>query len=177
MKVVLVLVCAAVLAGCGSSEESVKTKAAPPGDDQLRTYEAEFRPSDYDAEIRRLLTEDKEKSSPQIQNGGQNVRPQPLEVVPGFRVQVFSSSNIDLAKAKKQEMEVRFPEVPFYLEYDAPSYKIRGGNFLTRFDADRFLRDITAEGYRDAWIVPERVFRNEAPGSNAPREGESAKQK
>lgn len=158
MKGILVLLCAALLAGCGSSEKSVRTKGAPPGDNPLRTYEAGFRPSDYDAEIRELLNEGKTKPSPRILEGGQGVRPQPLELVPGFRVQVFSSSNIDQAKARKEEIEQKFPGVTFYLVYDAPSYKIRGGNFLTRFDADQFLRDITAEGYGDAWVVPEKVY-------------------
>jgi hypothetical protein len=177
MKSVLVIACAAVLAGCGSSEKSLETQGAAPGDDQLRAYEADFRPSDFDAEIRGLLTADKAAPSSPIQNEGQGARAEPLEVVPGFRVQVFSSSNIDQAKARRKEIEMRFPEVPFYLEYDAPSYKVRGGNFLTRFDADRFLKEITAEGYRDAWIVPERVFRNQAPSSSPLREGESAEQK
>jgi hypothetical protein len=154
----LVFLCAALLAGCGSSEKSVKNKGTPTGEDQLRTYEAGFRPSDYDAEIRGLLNEGKTKPPPQTLEGGQGVRPQTLELVPGFRVQVFSSSNIDQAKAKKEEMELRFPGVRFYLVYDAPSYKIRGGNFLTRFDADRFLKDVTTEGFSDAWVVPEKVY-------------------
>ena len=177
MKRFLVLLCAAVFAGCGSSEKSGRTEVAPTGDEQLRTYEAGFRPSDYDTEIRGLLNEGRTKPSPQINEGGQGVRPQPPELVPGFRVQVFSSSNIDQAKAKKEEIEPKFPEIPFYLVYDAPSYKIRGGNFLTRFDADRFLKDITAEGYSDAWVVPEKVFNNPSPLSYPPRAGEAPRQK
>jgi hypothetical protein len=82
-----------------------------------------------------------------------------MELVQGFRVQVFSTLNIDLARMKKEEVELLMPEDWFYLEYDPPAYKIRGGNFTTRVDADRFARMLIEKGFADSWAVPQRVYK------------------
>jgi hypothetical protein len=81
-------------------------------------------------------------------------------MVQGFRVQVFSSTSIDAVRTKREEFESLFPEEWFYVEHHAPSYKLRAGNFLNRFEADRFARTLADQGYTEAWAVPEKVFKS-----------------
>jgi hypothetical protein len=100
----------------------------------------------------------------------------PIETVQGFRVQVFSTTSIDEANARKAELEEAIPQERVYLDFDPPTYKIRAGNFLTRYDADRFVRFLSDKGFTGGWAVPQRVFKNpppllpKAPDTTPPRE-------
>ena len=93
----------------------------------------------------------------------------------GFRVQIYSSTSIDEANAKVAEVQGILPMEWFYVVYDAPAYEIRAGNFLKRFDADKFVRQLSDRGYRDAWVVPEKVFKNPPPRPPSPEEDQAGK--
>ncbi len=87
----------------------------------------------------------------------------PPIVVQGFRVQLFSTSEIDDANAKKAKAENSFPDEWFYVVYDQPTYKLRGGNFVNRTAADAFAKHLTGKGFPDAWTVPEKIVKNPRP--------------
>lgn len=159
-QLITALIAAGLLAGCSASKP---TTDQPPmnTEDQLRAAEASFRPSDHDP----LPAHGQQSPGSTLDStlspaaGGT-----PLltagDMVQGFRVQAFSSTSIDEARTKKTELEEMFPGEWFYLDYASPSYKIRAGNFINRFEADRFARMMIEKGYADAWTVPERVYKN-----------------
>lgn len=150
---------ALALAGCGSSRDATH-RSEKDNADEARRYEADFRPSDF---LPEPPTESLMITQPQPQD---ETRPTPpagnatQELVSGFRVQMFSSNNIDDADNARLEAEDIFPGEWFYVVYDPPTYKVRGGNFPTRWEADRFAQQLRERGYRDAWIVPERIYKN-----------------
>ncbi len=125
-------------------------------------YEKDFRPSDYDMDVKVFLSEMKKGKDVRV-NPAEPVVVEPPVVVPGYRVQLFATPEIDEANAKKNEAETAFPGQWFYLEYDPPTYKLRAGNFLNRNDADSYARYLAENGFPDAWIVPERVVKNIQP--------------
>ena len=158
---------AALLCGCASSRQAQNPRTQPDLGSELLKYELTFRPSDYDP--RPDSSHETEAAIPPLEYApaGDTAGLTPAELVAGFRVQLFSSREIDEAKAKKAEAEGQFPDEWFYLEYDPPTYKIRAGNFLSRFDADRFRKVLTDRGYEDAWVVPEKVYQH--PPAPPPR--------
>ncbi len=79
------------------------------------------------------------------------------ETVQGFRIQIFSSSNIDDANAAKKGAEGKFSNDSVYIVFDAPVYKVRVGDFVNRYDASQRLPEFVDKGYRDAWIVPDQI--------------------
>lgn len=87
----------------------------------------------------------------------------PPIIVQGFRVQLFSTSEIDQANAKKTQAEAAFPDEWFFVVYDQPTYKLRGGNFVNRSSADAFAKHLTENGFPDAWTVPEKIVKNPQP--------------
>ncbi len=91
----------------------------------------------------------------------------PPVVVQGFRVQLFSTPEIDEANKKKVQAEAAFPDEWFYVVYDQPTYKLRGGNFVNRAGADAFAKYLTGKGFPDAWIVPEKIVKNPRPRTQA----------
>lgn len=78
--------------------------------------------------------------------------------VRGFRIQAANTQNRDEANAVKAELLRRFPEEKSYLLYQAPSFRVRIGNFLTQRDAFKLRKQISAM-YPDKgiYIVPDIV--------------------
>jgi hypothetical protein len=166
------LVCAGfitcgLLAGCGSTREATPP-APPPVVLDYRVHESDFVPSDHDPlPAASQPAHDTVRTTTRVtRTAGDSTTTISMDLVQGFRVQVFSTLNIDLARAKKEELQLLMPEDWFYLEYDPPAYKIRGGNFTTRFDADRFARLLVEKGFVDSWSVPQRVYK--APPRRVP---------
>lgn len=76
--------------------------------------------------------------------------------VEGWRVQL-------LFKAKQKEiMQLKidfinlYPEIPTYLEYDAPYYRVRVGNFRTKLEAIKIKQQIS-KNFPGAYPVPEII--------------------
>ncbi|MDR1683139.1 MAG: SPOR domain-containing protein [Candidatus Symbiothrix sp.] len=59
---------------------------------------------------------------------------------PGFRVQVFMGSKPGAARAeatsKQNTIKEQFPELPVYMTYNAPNWKLTVGDFTTREEAN-----------------------------------------
>lgn len=147
-----------VLAGCGTSKEGAKD----PGE-TLREYESSFHPSEYDQPLKDFFPDKQTSGGTDSSSGISRTPAQQTELTRGYRVQVFATTNYDEAVTMKANVEAQFPDEWFYLVYDAPTYKLRGGNFIERYEADRFAKLVADKGYKNAWVVPERVFKNPPP--------------
>lgn len=70
-----------------------------------------------------------------------------VKTIPGFRIQIAALSGNN-AKARafglKQQFAEMYPDVPIYLIYDEPNFRIKVGDFLTKLDAYSFLQKIKA---------------------------------
>ncbi len=150
-----------VMVGCsgGSATRNESSAGTTDDSDELAAYETEFRPSDYDADLdeyfnKKSAVDSVTETPSDSQAVEQEVEP---EAIQGYRVQLFSSTDFEEANAKKAEAQSLFPEEKFYVVYDAPVYKIRGGNFRTRFEADKLSKRLGERGYRNAWIVPDKI--------------------
>ena len=114
-KAAILILPAVLLCACSAGREPARDSATqdPPG-----RYESDFRPSDHDT----LAAAPAPAGRAQTPRSGDNAGgPVPAggegDLVPGFRVQIFSTTDIDAAKAKKEEAESDFPSEWFYLQY------------------------------------------------------------
>ena len=85
-------------------------------------------------------------------------------VANGFRVQVFSSNIQKTAKAyafniEKQILEL-FPEMPVYVNYTSPFWKVRVGDFKSKSDA-QMIKIKLSEAFpnlkSEIYVVPEQI--------------------
>jgi hypothetical protein len=76
----------------------------------------------------------------------------------GFRIQVINTQKRDEANAVRAEMLRRFPDQKAHLQYRAPNFRVRVGNFLSQKEA-RTIRDMIAALYpeRGIYVVPDRI--------------------
>jgi Sporulation related domain. len=61
----------------------------------------------------------------------------------GYRVQIFmeiGNEAIRHAESMKKRFTDAFPELPIYLTYDQPYYRLRVGDFRNRVEAEKYLR-------------------------------------
>ena len=84
--------------------------------------------------------------------------------IQGFRAQVFSGNNQrkskDEAFRKEKEIKDYFPDVPTYVTYNAPFWRVRVGDFRTHEEAYRMQRQLMEAfpSYRkEMYIVKEEV--------------------
>ena len=79
--------------------------------------------------------------------------------VNGYRVHIYSDSGVRSklrTDNEKADFDEKYPHIKSYIPYDEPNYRIRVGDFRTRLDATRFLREVQRY-YPSAYIVPERI--------------------
>jgi SPOR domain len=79
---------------------------------------------------------------------------------PGYRVQVISTGNRESANEVRAKMIEQFPQYHSYLQYHAPYFRVRIGDFLNQQDADS-LRDSISRIYPSGvFIVPDQINMN-----------------
>jgi hypothetical protein len=147
---------------CSSSTESTKeeaTRKEDAGGGAAEKYELQFNPADYNpsvATIEQLAKADTAEKGTDLKTA-ESIPP---ETTLGFRIQVLSTTEIDTANAVKAELSNLPESIGIYIIYDAPYYKVRVGDYLSRPDANLLLKSLIDRGYSDAWIVADRILKN-----------------
>lgn len=122
----------------------------------MREYEKDFDPEKYN----RKETLEVKKTEP-VQEAGfsksRNSRDK-FEKIPGYRVQILSTNNVDEATSKKEELQTMLDSLKVYLVYDAPYYKIRVGDCTNREEAAILRDQLRENGLAEAWIVPDQII-------------------
>jgi hypothetical protein len=81
------------------------------------------------------------------------------KAIPGYRIQIFFDSGLnssDRAKQARDEFQLIYPEVPAYVNWKAPNYRVRIGDFKTRLEAEKTLQLILID-YPNAWVIKDEI--------------------
>ena len=70
---------------------------------------------------------------------------------PGYRVQIYNGRKSDLLKRRSEFLSI-FPESEAYTLYDSPEYKLQIGDFRTRLEAEKFLKEVN-EQFGSGFVV------------------------
>ncbi len=84
---------------------------------------------------------------------------QKFPTIPGYRIQIYKESGntaLDSALSVRDYFEARHPDVPAYITFNEPYYRLRVGDFRTRLEAIRFLSKIKRE-YPLAWEIKDEI--------------------
>ena len=76
--------------------------------------------------------------------------------VAGWRVQLMFKTKKKELKQLKIAFIKLYPEIPAYLEYEAPYYKVRVGNCRTKLEAIKIKQEIS-KNFPGAYPVPEII--------------------
>jgi hypothetical protein len=78
------------------------------------------------------------------------------EVTEGFRVQVLATRSVEKADSLRLILAEQY-QIPVYVTFEAPNYKLRLGDFIDRRSADRLRKRLARNGYPSAWIIRTRI--------------------
>ncbi|MBK9402668.1 MAG: SPOR domain-containing protein [Bacteroidetes bacterium] len=76
--------------------------------------------------------------------------------MPGYRIQIYFGSDRTKAQEIRADFLINYPDMPAYLIYQQPNFKVRAGDFRTRLEASGFLNKLDTR-FKSAFIVPDEV--------------------
>jgi len=80
-------------------------------------------------------------------------------LIPGFRVEIFFSSELNArqkASQIKSEFLNTYPGYNVYITYVSPDFKVRVGDFRTKNEALRVMNEIN-DKFPRAFVVPDQI--------------------
>ena len=79
--------------------------------------------------------------------------------IEGFRVQIYMELGNDALRHADSVQEVfrkAYPEVPAYLVFGQPYYRVRIGDFRTRLEAEHMYQQVKKK-FRNAFVTADRI--------------------
>ena len=79
--------------------------------------------------------------------------------IDGFRVQIFMELGNDAirhADSVKEKFVENYPDVPIYLIFGQPYYRLRIGDYRTRLEAENMYQRVKKD-YRNAFVTADRI--------------------
>lgn len=89
----------------------------------------------------------------------------------GYRVQIFLGDRTSAETTKRAFLQ-KHPDIPAYLSWLAPNFRLRVGDLRTRLEAEHLLRDMKLL-YPGSYIVPDEIEmpRIDLPSGSATNRG------
>jgi hypothetical protein len=81
------------------------------------------------------------------------------KAIPGYRIQIFFDSGLnssDRAGQVRDDFIFLFPDIPAYVSWKSPNYRVRVGDYKTRLDAEKDLQLILVS-YANAWVIKDEI--------------------
>ena len=79
----------------------------------------------------------------------------------GYRIHIFmeiGNEALKHAEDVKKQFEKAFPDIPIYLTYVEPYFRLRAGNFRNRVEAEKCLRRIKPK-FKEAFVTADMIYR------------------
>ncbi len=73
----------------------------------------------------------------------------------GFRVQIYLGDR-RTAEEKRRDFMLKYPEIPAYISWLAPNFRLRVGDLCTRLEAEELLERLKTE-HPGSYIVPDEI--------------------
>jgi len=74
----------------------------------------------------------------------------------GYRVQVLATRYFERAESLAVIMKNTVSD-SVYVDFEAPNYKVRIGDFIDRDSAESLQQDLVQMGYNSAWVLRTRI--------------------
>jgi hypothetical protein len=144
-----------LLFGCASSQKTAPSRGEKAIIKNFELMDEEFDPLTLREDD--IQIEDATSTSSAPEEVAENVEAAITDtLVTGYRIQIIQTSDSEEAKNVQRDAVLRFNE-DVYRVFDPPFYKVRVGNFLNWYDAEKLQKLAIQRGYRDAWVVRTKV--------------------
>jgi hypothetical protein len=107
----------------------------------------------YNADSSLIITKDARFDELVNKQKQQNLTNQSMH---GYRIQIYFGGVRQKASDVKLEFNSKYPDIPAYITYQQPNFKVRIGDYRSRFEAQKFLKEIDGR-FPTSFIVPDDV--------------------
>ncbi len=76
--------------------------------------------------------------------------------VKGYRVKIHFGNDKAQAYEIRDKFTEKYPDIPSYVRYDQPYFSVRVGNYRTKLEAYKFLKQLQSE-YPTAFLVQDQI--------------------
>jgi hypothetical protein len=79
----------------------------------------------------------------------------------GYRIHIFmeiGNEALKHAEQMKRKFQNAFPDIPIYLTYAEPYFRLRAGDFRNRVEAEKCLRRIKPK-FKEAFVTADMIYR------------------
>ena len=76
--------------------------------------------------------------------------------IDGYRIQLFFDSDRNAMNAARSRFIARYPKTDTYVEYNAPNFVLRAGDYRTRLEAEKIKSEIEST-FPTSFIVKEKI--------------------
>lgn len=83
----------------------------------------------------------------------------------GYRVQIFFGSNRQAAYDAQAKFINDYPEIPTYISYIEPNFKVQAGDFRTRLEAQKLQSELNGM-FSTLFIIPTKINPPKSDASN-----------
>lgn len=160
MKTSLMLITSLVVLGlflshCSAPQKSSRARAESGAIKNFELMNEEFDPlslkeEDIQVEDIAVSSSPAEEAPEIVESGVEDT------LVTGYRIQIIQTTDPEEAKNVQKDAILRFND-DVYRVFDPPFYKVRVGNYLNWYDAEKIQKLAIQKGYRDAWVVRTKV--------------------
>ncbi len=143
-----------------SCAPSAETEKETKENDLAARYEESFDPSEFDEEVD--INKEKSKHANEYIPRKDPISTEP-DIINGFRVQLLMTKEIEEANKLKSDLNTLLQEDWVYVVFESPYYKVRVGDFPLRGHANEAMTNLINLGYKNSWIVPDKIVKNPPP--------------
>ncbi len=82
-----------------------------------------------------------------------------LKEIEGYRIQLLAASGVNSRNSVEQahqEFRASFPDIPSYVSYAEPYFRLRVGNFETKLEAHKTLMLLRPQ-YAGAFVIKDKI--------------------
>ena len=82
-----------------------------------------------------------------------------LKEIEGYRIQLLAASGVNSRSSVEQanqEFRGAFPDIPSYVSYSEPYFRLRVGNFETKLEAHKILMLLRSK-YAGAFVIKDKI--------------------
>lgn len=91
-----------------------------------------------------------------IKKQGEVIPPALTPEIDGFRIQLYFDSEKQVIDNARAKFVSRYPAVDTYVEYNAPNFILKVGDFRTRLEAEKIKAEVESD-FPTSFIVKEKV--------------------
>ena len=89
--------------------------------------------------------------------GSDTSAPQIINQVNGYRVQVFSTDNLQEADSIRTELYLKTNQKAVYITFEPPFYKVKVGDFIKNSEAKDLSFKLNQIGYTEARVINDKI--------------------